>query len=68
MYYQLIFLGNTGCEACKKIRKHFFEMLEERGLDASLVAVLDGTKLMVGEYKSSKPDTHSGKVPVKINI
>lgn len=55
MYYQLIFLGNTGCEACKKIRKHFLEMLEERGLDASLVAVLDGTKLMVGEYKSSKP-------------
>ena len=55
MYYQLIFLGNTGCEACKKIRKHFLEMLEERGLDASLVAVLDGTKLMAGEYKSSKP-------------
>lgn len=38
-----------------KVHKRFIEMLGERGLDASLVAVLDGTKLMAGEYKSSKP-------------
>ena len=55
MYYQLLLLGNTGCEACMKVRKRFFEMLVERGLDASLVTVLDGTKVMAGEYKSSKP-------------
>lgn len=55
MYYQLILLGNTGCEACLKVQNRFFEMLAERGLDASLVTVLDGTKVMAGEYKSSKP-------------
>lgn len=38
-----------------KVRKRFFEMLAERGLDASLVAVLEGTKVVAGEYKSSKP-------------
>lgn len=55
MYYQLIFLGNTGCKACMNVRKRFLEMLSVRGLDASLVAVLDGTKVVAGEYKSSKP-------------
>lgn len=38
-----------------KVQNRFFEMLAERGLDASLVTVLDGTKVMAGEYKSSKP-------------
>lgn len=55
MYYQLIFLGNTGCKACMNVRKRFLEMLSVRGLDASLVAVLDGTKVVAGEYKSTKP-------------
>ena len=54
-YYQLVFLGNIGCEACQKVRKRFFEMLDERGLEASLVSVLDGTAVMTGEYQSSKP-------------
>lgn len=40
-YYQLIFLGDTTCTACRSIRNRFFELLEERGLDASIVAVLD---------------------------
>lgn len=40
-YYQLILLGNLSCAACCSIRKRFFELLEERGLDASIVAVLD---------------------------
>ena len=40
-YYQLIFLGNTLCDACLSIRQRFFELLKERGLDASCVAVLD---------------------------
>jgi len=40
-YYQLIFLGDTSCSACRSIRTRFFELLEERGLDSSIVAVLD---------------------------
>ena len=40
-YYQLIFLGDTTCTACRSIRNRFFELLEERGLDVSIVAVLD---------------------------
>lgn len=38
-----------------KVHKRFIEMLAERGLDASLVAMLDGSMVMAGEYKSSKP-------------
>lgn len=37
------------------MRKRFFEMLDERGLEASLISVLTGEdKVMVG-YQSSKP-------------
>ena len=54
-YYQLIFLGDTACDACQKIRKRFFEMLDERGLDSSVVAVLYGDDVMTSGYQSSKP-------------
>ncbi len=58
-YYQLILLGDTTCLACASIRHRFFELLKERGLDASLVAVLDGALVMAdpgtGGYESYKP-------------
>lgn len=47
-YYQLIFLGDTTCPACNSIRKRFFELLEERGLDSSIVAVLDLAQVKQG--------------------
>ena len=58
-YYQLLLLGDTGCEACQKVKGRFFELLAERGLDGSIVAVLDGaqtiTPLEAGGYDSRKP-------------
>lgn len=58
-YYQFILLGDTGCEACQKVKDRFFELLAERGLDGSIVAVLDGalmmTPLETGGYDSRKP-------------
>ena len=58
-FYQLILLGDTGCEACRKVRERFFELLNERGLGKSFVAVLDGTLTMTpkeaGGYDSRKP-------------
>ena len=54
-YYQLILLGDTGCEACRKVRERFFELLNERGMEKSMVAVLDGDSVMTGAYQSSKP-------------
>ncbi len=57
--YQLILLGDTSNPACRSIRYRFFELLKERGLDDSLVAVLDGDLVLVapgaGGYESSKP-------------
>lgn len=57
--YQLIFLGDTACAACERIRSRFSEMFAERGLDASLIAFLDGTGVMRsvedGGYDSAKP-------------
>ncbi len=57
--YQLILLGDTSNPACGAIRRRFFELLKERGLDGSLVAVLDGKLVLVapgtGGYESSKP-------------
>lgn len=58
-YYQLIFLGDTTCEACSKVKERFFELLSERGLDKGMVAVLDGTLTLTakeaGGYDSAKP-------------
>lgn len=58
-YYQFILLGDTGCEACQKVKDRFFELLAERGLDGSIVAVLDGALMMIpleaGGYDSRKP-------------
>lgn len=47
-YYQLILLGNTSSSACHSIRKRFFDLLKERGLDASIVEVLDLAKVKEG--------------------
>lgn len=58
-YYQLILLGDTGCETCQKVKGRFFELLAERGLDRSILSVLDGaltlTPLEAGGYDSRKP-------------
>lgn len=57
--YQLILLGDTSNPACDAIRCRFFELLRERGLDGSLVSVLDGNMVLAspeaGGYESSKP-------------
>lgn len=58
-YYQLIFLGDTSCAACGAVRQRFFELLKERGLEPSLVAVLDGDLVLAapgaGGYESYNP-------------
>lgn len=58
-YYQLILLGDTISEACRKVKRRFFELLRERGLDKQLVAVLDGTLTLTPReewgYDSAKP-------------
>lgn len=58
-FYQLIFLGDTTCEACGKVKERFFELLTERGLDKGMVAVMDGTLTLTakeaGGYNSAKP-------------
>jgi len=58
-YYQLILLGDTDCIACTSIRRRFFDLLKERGLSASLIAILDGTQVLAaprtGGYESYKP-------------
>ena len=58
-FYQLIFLGDTTCEACEKVKRRFFELLAERGLEKGMVAVLDGTLTLTakeaGGYDSAKP-------------
>lgn len=58
-YYQLILLGDTTKEACRKVKGRFFELLNERGLDNLLVAVLDGALTLIpreaGGYDSAKP-------------
>ena len=57
--YQLILLGDTGCDACSKVKARFFELLKERGLDRGMIAVLDGvltlTSKDAGGYDSAKP-------------
>ena len=57
--YQLILLGDTTNSACRAIQLRFFELLKERGLDKSIVAVLDEKSVLlppgVGGYESSKP-------------
>lgn len=58
-YYQLIFLGETSCDACHSIRHRFFELLEERGFEASMISVLDGNRVLLkreeGGYDPAKP-------------
>lgn len=58
-YYQLVLLGDTGCDACLKVKTRFFELLKERGLDREMIAVLDGvltrTTKEAGGYDSAKP-------------
>lgn len=58
-YYQLILLGDINNPSCNVIHDRFFELLKDRGLDASLVAVLEGKDVLAapgtGGYESSKP-------------
>lgn len=53
--YQLILLGDTEYEACNAVRKHFFEMFDELGLEASLFSVYAGEDKVMTGYQSSKP-------------
>ncbi len=58
-YYQLILLGDTISGDCRKVKRRFFELLNERGFDKQLVAVLNGTSTLIprekGGYDSAKP-------------
>lgn len=58
-YYQLIFLGDTNCDVCRNVKERFLTLLNERGFDKSLIAILDGVLTMtqreVGGYDSAKP-------------
>ena len=58
-FYQLILLGDIANPSCGIIRSRFFELLKDRGLDTSLVAVLEGKDVLAapgtGGYESSKP-------------
>ena len=57
--YQLIFLGDTSCKAYCHICKRFFELLGERGFDASLITLLNADTVLLdcsrGGYDSAKP-------------
>ena len=58
-YYQLIFLGDTTCSACRKVKERFFELLKERGFGKSLIAILDGSLTLARRdtegYDPTKP-------------
>ena len=58
-YYQIIFLGDTTNEACRKVKDRFFELLKERGYDKQLVAILNKDLTLksseFGGYDSTKP-------------
>ena len=42
-FYQLILLGDTISEACRKVKERFLKLLNDRGLNKQIVAVLDGS-------------------------
>ena len=58
-FYQLILLGDTISEACRKVKERFFKLLNDRGLNKQIVAVLDGSLTLTprdtGGYDSAKP-------------
>lgn len=58
-YYQIIFLGDTTNEACRKVKDRFFELLNERGYDKQLIAILNRDLTLssreFGGYDSAKP-------------
>lgn len=58
-YYQLILLGNTGSIASQKVKERFFALLKERGMEANIIDVMNGTRTMAspsdGGYDSRKP-------------
>jgi hypothetical protein len=58
-YYQIVFLGDTSSEASHKVKGRFFELLNERGLDKQIVAVLDESLTIApreaGGYDSAMP-------------
>lgn len=51
-FYQILFLGNTNSNTCNKIKKRFYALLKERGLEKSIIVELNGT--MFG-YKINNP-------------
>lgn len=57
--YQLILLGDTSNQVCDDIRRRFFELLNDIGIDRCIVAVIDGKSVLqapgTGGYESSKP-------------
>lgn len=58
-FYQLILLGDTISEACRKVKERFLKLLNDRGLNKQIVAVLDGSLTLTprdtGGYDSAKP-------------
>lgn len=58
-FYQLILLGDTISEACRKVKERFLKLLNERGLNKQIIAVLDGSLTLTprdtGGYDSAKP-------------
>ena len=45
-YYQLLLLGGMSSERYSRIKARFFEMLQERGLSASLIEVLNENRII----------------------
>lgn len=58
-YYQLILLGDTKNQVCSKLKGRFFALLKERGLNKSMVAILDAPLTLKecdkGGYDPAKP-------------
>lgn len=51
-FYQILFLGNTNSNTCNKIKKRFYALLKERGLEKSIIVELNGT---MSGYKINNP-------------
>ena len=51
-HYQLIFLGDLTSSACNAIKKRFFSLLDERGLESSLIDIMDGERVVLPIEKS----------------
>lgn len=58
-YYQIVFLGDLTSPAYDAIKSKFFSLLADRMIDASLIDVMDGDRVVLpigkGGYNPSKP-------------